>query len=178
MFRILYHEIWRELKNSFVSGYKIVSDHVGMVLRVKRAKRVKKNQNYLNDIYINPLKRRSSTPISNRFHRYDRYHKSSPTKTGPRFCKKKASLKVRKERKVIRFWKSICKMGLKKYQFLTVCLAGEKYRCEVAEIEDYKVFLFIEGRSYQSMADVGFYSLKNIKKMVCDRGTLGSYGTQ
>ena len=57
-------------------------------------------------------------------------------------------------------------MGLKKYQFFTVRLAGEQYRCEVAAIEDYKVFLLIEGRSYQSMADVGYYSLKNIKNMI------------
>lgn len=84
----------------------------------------------------------------------------------PGLAKKKASLAVRKERQVLRFWKSICRMGLKRYQFLTVCLAGERYRCEVAEIEDYKVFLFVEGRSYHSMADVGYYSLKNIKKMV------------
>jgi hypothetical protein len=77
-----------------------------------------------------------------------------------------ASLAVRKKRRVLRFWKSICKMGLKKYQFFTVRLTGEQYRCEVAAIEDYKVFLLIEGRSYQSMADVGYYSLKNIKNMI------------
>jgi len=101
--------------------------------------------------------------------RHTHRHTHTPHKVpdrGPRFCKKKASLAVRKKRRVLRFWKSICKMGLKKYEFLTVHLTGEQYRCEVAEIEDFKVFLFIEGRSYQSMTDVGYYSLKNIKNMI------------
>ena len=113
------------------------------------------------DIYIQPRSHRHA----HRSHRHTPTPHKVPDK-GPRFCKKKASLAVRKKRRVLRFWKSICKMGLKKYQFLTVHLTGEQYRCEVAEIEDFKVFLFIEGRSYQSMADVGYYSLKNIKNMI------------
>ena len=116
------------------------------------------------DIYIQPPPPKH-TQRSQRSHRHTHTTDKVPDR-GPRFCKKKASLAVRKKRRVLRFWKSICKMGLKKYQFLTVHLTGEQYRCEVAEIEDFKVFLFIEGRSYQSMADVGYYSLKNIKNMI------------
>ena len=115
------------------------------------------------DIYIQP----PPPKHTQRSQRSQRHTQRSQRHTHtPRFCKKKASLAVRKKRRVLRFWKSICKMGLKKYQFLTVHLTGEQYRCEVAEIEDFKVFLFIEGRSYQSMADVGYYSLKNIKNMI------------
>jgi len=119
------------------------------------------------DIYIQPPPPKHTH--TQRSHRHTHRHTHTPHKVpdrGPRFCKKKASLAVRKKRRVLRFWKSICKMGLKKYQFLTVHLTGEQYRCEVAEIEDFKVFLFIEGRSYQSMVDVGYYSLKNIKNMI------------
>ena len=113
------------------------------------------------DIYIQP-----PPPKHTQRHRHTHPTDKVPDKVGPRFCKKKASLAVRKKRRVLRFWKSIDTMGLNKYQFFTVRLAGEQYRCEVAAIEDYKVFLFIEGRSYQSMADVGYYSLKNIKNMI------------
>ena len=128
----------------------------------KRLKNYKRCSNLTlqTDIYIQPPPPRH-TQRSQRSQRHTQRHTHTP-----RFCKKKASLAVRKKRKVLRFWKSICKMGLKKYQFLTVRLAGEQYRCEVAAIEDYKVFLLIEGRSYQSMADVGYYSLKNIKNMI------------
>ena len=127
------------------------------------------------DIYIQPPPpkhtQRSQRHTQRHTHRHTHTHPphkvldNVPDK-GPRFCKKKASLAVRKKRRVLRFWKSIDTMGLNKYQFFTVRLAGEQYRCEVAAIEDYKVFLLIEGRSYQSMADVGYYSLKNIKNMI------------
>ena len=118
------------------------------------------------DIYIQPPppKHTQRSQRHRHTHPTDKVLDKVPDKG--RFCKKKASLAVRKKRRVLRFWKSIDTMGLNKYQFFTVRLAGEQYRCEVAEIEDFKVFLFIEGRSYQSMADVGYYSLKNIKNMI------------
>lgn len=122
---------------------------------------VRVKTNYMNDVYIKPPNTTVNVGPKPRYKK-----KANTTIKTVRFGKKKASATIRKERKKCLFWKCICKMGLKKYQILTVCLAGEQYRCEVAEIKNGRVFLFVEGRSYHSMADVGYYSLKNIKKMV------------
>jgi hypothetical protein len=150
-----YSDICRTKRRRKNLSYKKIQN--GLQLQTVRVK-----TKYMNDIYIEPLKHVRSDK-SKRATIKKKTHTKIKT---IRFCKKKANVTIRKERKELMFWKCICKLGLKKYQILTVCLAGEQCRCEVAEIKNDRVFLFVEGRSYNSMADVGYYSLKNIKKMV------------
>lgn len=150
-------------------GYNTYNDICHTKKRLERScnkKKVKKKMpklNYLNryldDIIlkkkVNPVKKRSPRPPRPR-----------PRSASPRYPKKKASIVVRKERKELLFWKRVNKLGLKKNQYLTISIAGTQNRCEVAAIKNCRVFLFVCGRSYDSVSDISHYSLKNIKAMI------------
>ena len=150
-------------------GYNTYNDICHTKKRLERScykKKVKKKMpklsyldNYLDDINlkkkVKSVKKRSPRPRPLR-----------PRSASPRYPKKKASIDVRKERKELLFWKRVNKLGLQKNQYLTISIAGTQNRCEVAAIKNCRVFLFVCGRSYDSVSDISHYSLKNIKAMI------------
>ena len=82
-----------------------------------------------------------------------------------KFGQRKACPLIKQERREKKFLQDLQKQGLKLGKSIQIGIANDLYRCKVVMIDEMHVYLFYQGRSYQSAQDASKYSLKSIKRM-------------
>jgi len=82
-----------------------------------------------------------------------------------KFAQKKACPLIKQERREKKFLQDLQKLGLKPGKSIQIGIANDLYRCKVVMIDEMHLYLFYQGRSYQSAQDASKHSLKSIKRM-------------
>ena len=73
---------------------------------------------------------------------------------------------IKEDRKTKLFDKRVAKLNLKIGSISTIGIGDDLYQCQIASIHNFKVGLFLEGRSYPTIQDADTYSLKIFKIMI------------
>jgi len=73
---------------------------------------------------------------------------------------------IKKDRKQKLFDKRVEKLNLKIGSINYIGIGDDLYQCQVVRIHNFKVGLFLEGRSYPTIQDADTYSLKTFKIMI------------